>query len=716
MADGSTRFTVDSQLLLELGERLVSRRSTALAELVKNAYDADATACTITLENVTKHGGRIIVEDDGLGISPANFESTWMRIATTDSSARPYSRKFRRPRTGAKGVGRFACRVLANKLTIESTSVSKAGRSSKISAVFDWAKFIAGSDVTKIPVSVKVTIVEPEGRTGTRLILEDLRNVWSQEDLQELRQGVMTLVSPFPTARPDQQGEDPGFDVHLNAPEFGHEKKLREELLRAALGVLEGEINVQGQPIYSLKFRGEPEKKFYTPLIKLEDIGPARCLIHYFVYAKANFAGASISMVDARELGRRQGGVRVYMDGFRVFKYGDPTDDWLGLDADRGGRRTSLENIPEELTEGLGRPALNLPGNNNLFGVVNVSRFTNPNLLLTVTRDRLFENKAFEQLKQFVRTGVNWMSVEYARYQRKKTPLKEVSQKELTQTREAIREGFSVLKESAKDPAVQQTVANLEETFQKTVTALEDSIGKAAMLEVLASTGTMVLVFEHELDQLVSSLKELAGELEEHAQRKPTDTSEIQRISRELDELAANQEELGIHIGLLTGVESRTKRQEIAIREAVNTLVRSFSRHMDRFGIEFENTVLPSTRTPKMYRCEFDSIILNLLSNSIKALKGATTRKIRLEADSKDRKLELRFLDSGPGVSPDKRDVVFEPFETFSTPDPVFGQGTGLGLTIVRDLVSVYAGEVAFIDPPTGWGACVRIVFPLEEI
>jgi hypothetical protein len=47
-------FEVDTGLLVQLGEQLVARRSVALAELIKNAYDADATVCTVLLENVTE--------------------------------------------------------------------------------------------------------------------------------------------------------------------------------------------------------------------------------------------------------------------------------------------------------------------------------------------------------------------------------------------------------------------------------------------------------------------------------------------------------------------------------------------------------------------------------------------------------------------------------------------------------------------------------------
>jgi hypothetical protein len=62
---GNLRFKIDAGLLFQLGEQLVARRSVALAELIKNAYDADATKVTVLLDDVTRPRGTIIVEDNG---------------------------------------------------------------------------------------------------------------------------------------------------------------------------------------------------------------------------------------------------------------------------------------------------------------------------------------------------------------------------------------------------------------------------------------------------------------------------------------------------------------------------------------------------------------------------------------------------------------------------------------------------------------------------
>jgi histidine kinase/DNA gyrase B/HSP90-like ATPase len=79
--DNSEKFTVDASLLAELGERLIGRPNIALAELVKNSYDADAATCRIEFGN-----DQITICDDGTGMSETDFLRYWMRIADRNAA------------------------------------------------------------------------------------------------------------------------------------------------------------------------------------------------------------------------------------------------------------------------------------------------------------------------------------------------------------------------------------------------------------------------------------------------------------------------------------------------------------------------------------------------------------------------------------------------------------------------------------------------------
>src|SRR5208282_105634 len=76
-------FKVKPRLLALLGEQLIRDANLAVFELVKNAYDADATTCLVTLDNPDSKGaGRIVVEDDGVGMDEDTLRNVWMVIGT----------------------------------------------------------------------------------------------------------------------------------------------------------------------------------------------------------------------------------------------------------------------------------------------------------------------------------------------------------------------------------------------------------------------------------------------------------------------------------------------------------------------------------------------------------------------------------------------------------------------------------------------------------
>ena len=116
------KFEVDSALLSEIGEKLVTTPHVALSELVKNAYDADATEVHVTIGVDDSGFPTVEVRDDGHGMTRAAVHEYWMRIGTTNKEEEQFSPRFGRRRTGAKGIGRFACRRLGRVLELETTA------------------------------------------------------------------------------------------------------------------------------------------------------------------------------------------------------------------------------------------------------------------------------------------------------------------------------------------------------------------------------------------------------------------------------------------------------------------------------------------------------------------------------------------------------------------------------------------------------------------
>jgi Histidine kinase-, DNA gyrase B-, and HSP90-like ATPase len=102
--DTMAKFTVDTHLFRELGDLLVGRDSTALVELIKNAYDADATSVLVYGEALEdRERGVIRVSDDGVGMSMPEFEHGFLRIASrSKEQGSRVSKRFKRRYTGAQ--------------------------------------------------------------------------------------------------------------------------------------------------------------------------------------------------------------------------------------------------------------------------------------------------------------------------------------------------------------------------------------------------------------------------------------------------------------------------------------------------------------------------------------------------------------------------------------------------------------------------------------
>lgn len=101
-----------------LGQELVARQETAVSELVKNAYDADAENVSLKFYDSKDIGGTLIIEDDGQGMSRDELINGFMRVSSTSKIHQPKSPVFNRQRAGQKGIGRFSVQRLGRKLTI----------------------------------------------------------------------------------------------------------------------------------------------------------------------------------------------------------------------------------------------------------------------------------------------------------------------------------------------------------------------------------------------------------------------------------------------------------------------------------------------------------------------------------------------------------------------------------------------------------------------
>ena len=115
-----------ARLLTMLGDQLIKNERIALVELIKNSYDADADWVKISFDNFGDNlevlsESKIIIEDNGEGMTLETIEKAWMNPATPNkfSKGEPIRTKTkRRTVQGEKGIGRFASLKIGKKIDI----------------------------------------------------------------------------------------------------------------------------------------------------------------------------------------------------------------------------------------------------------------------------------------------------------------------------------------------------------------------------------------------------------------------------------------------------------------------------------------------------------------------------------------------------------------------------------------------------------------------
>ena len=146
--EGTLKWRFDISTFQLIGRELITDRVTALFELVKNSYDANARKVTVAFENIQPskensevpvQGSRITIKDDGYGMTLSDVRDKWMVIGTSSKRKNRISPPpFNRRCVGEKGIGRFAVDKLGSKVNIIT---KKAGESQWLNVEIDWNRY-----------------------------------------------------------------------------------------------------------------------------------------------------------------------------------------------------------------------------------------------------------------------------------------------------------------------------------------------------------------------------------------------------------------------------------------------------------------------------------------------------------------------------------------------------------------------------------------------
>jgi two-component system sensor histidine kinase KdpD len=174
--------------------------------------------------------------------------------------------------------------------------------------------------------------------------------------------------------------------------------------------------------------------------------------------------------------------------------------------------------------------------------------------------------------------------------------------------------------------------------------------------------------------------------------------------SDRLNRLVGNILDLArIRAGALT-----PRRSLSAVDEIVEAVVARLRPLMSRVSVELELPAeLPEAEVDPV---QIDQVVTNLLENAVRHSPDAGT--VRVTVTGGDGTVRVRVADEGPGIPPDEREKVFEPFyRGGAAPER---SGSGLGLAIAKAIVTAHGGRI-WIDTPTGLGTVVVFEIPARE-
>lgn len=753
MAD--LKFSVDSALLRELGEKLVETVHLALAELVKNSYDADATLVEIIFTRDQKGQTQIVVSDNGTGMNFEAIKNYWMRIATTNKVNQQFSKVYGRPLSGAKGIGRFSCRRLGNHLkiitcgTTKGNVVGKQALIEKTIVEFPWLKFAAGEDITTIRCPGSQTQIKND-ETGTKLIITGVSaSEWTTRGYHWLKRQLSVLVANRGYKREGFK-EDPGFNVKIIAPDFegGEIENLRDKLLKAGWGTLKAEINKKGQAVCKLDALG----------IGKREITSSKTFPHL-----TNISLELAIMVDDREqlrntqvlsLGTLEkilnewGGVQVRYKGVRVYPYGD--DDWLNIDKDRGLRKGS-PNTESELfafaqkLKGVnpGRSLLNMLSNKSYVGSVDIGESAS-GFEIKLNREGFVETVEVEELKEFVRFAIDWSTILRDYYIRQealklaakaKERFEELVNEKIENSR-VIESAVTHLRTEGKilsDVLPAREKRKFEAVFETATDVIlkqhEANQVELTHLRLVASTSTLLLIFSHEVKSLLGILEQTKNSLNALSfDLQPKHKKTVENISSGFTDLKQRLFEL-LNMTSLLGTDNRkTKPGQIALLERVKKVEKVFELVTNKYKITIDHSLIPNNIAfRKIHEAEVYSILLNVISNSIKSVIAEGGNKmIQLTAERVDGMNVIVVRDTGVGLDPSKYEEVFTPFisdpegklynnlEKRLNPEDnmIVGSGSGLGLGIVKEIIIAHGGAIRFKKPAKNWKTELEIKLP----
>lgn len=697
--NNTLRWRFDVSTFRLIGRDLITDRVTALFELIKNCYDANATEVTIIFDKVSTLNDEsvISIKDNGIGMSFEDVRDKWMVIGTSSKrrNRQSPSPMFRRC-VGEKGIGRFAVDKLGDQVNIITKQV---GTDTWLNIYIDWREYFNQLNdnsteirlFTEIENSYNYIPADDPQISGTTLKVVQARDVWKKKDIISLLRESSKIVSPF------EKTKYP-FRIHVIASEYD-------------IDAWSDEYKIDGRDLAtasaSITFRDSKQQCLLfnestgTIDVKETDI--------------KSFGGVSMELYyfngKARDAFRRKypdskiDGIKIYRDGIITTPFAEQEE--------ASDKKRDILGIDKRLWESL----FDKISTRELIGIVHITKDGNPKIIDATNRQDFTSTPEYIELKEFIILQLEALE-QYKKYIGNKKKSEQTKKIEsagtdisqiLTKVEALIKENpslndkLSPLKNMAvqaeqgiKAAVKEQQDAEEEHTrhesmYLRIISRQEDAINVAhAVKTSMGKIQRMARFFQLRFpdEQLNEYFKLYANQIH----------TEMVNLDRATDELFDYS-------------KTNLPFTDVDLKQLIEYLLNSYSDKFESEGIILEMSIEDNL----ILNCNeilFYDIIQNLTNNAIKAMKNSETKIYRCTVKAHADKLVMDFSDTGCGIPIDKREWVFGLYNTTTAEQG----GGGIGLYVVRLRVGTLNGTVNIQDSEFApLGTTIHIELPFKK-
>jgi signal transduction histidine kinase len=684
------RFAPD--VLRRLGEELNPNPEQGMLELVRNAYDADAASCTVELVDVSAIGGKLIITDDGLGMTLEQLRHSWLVLGHSSKSQHDRTTKFDRLQVGSKGLGRLAALRLGPVARLRTRPAFKRG--TEYTLVFDWSRFDDAETVDL--VDLKLVTGKTTERHGTTIEVLDLRRKFTTAEVTRIARALLLLSSPFEAGG--------SFDASLIAPEYEELQRLvRKGYWDQAAYELHAGIDSDGRAWAKMIDHERDERveeAAHEDLRRRVKDKPAyaapEATFELSVFRVEEGDGStrgrtkSVTLKALRDWLKMVGGVHLYHRGLRVHPYGDPGHDWLEMNLRR-------LRSPEER-----------PSTNTSVGRVLV---LDEDAVLQQKTDRtgFIETPAFEDLRAFAQDVLDWAA------RRRLAEAEARRLKERARARKSLvgaqtRMAYAI---AAAPVETRKVLQRAERDVRRATTRELDAVaGDLELYRTLATIGTIAAVTAHEATNGPNTIVKMAQSVRRRARKLLGERYSELEEPVDLIEGSARRIQTLVEVPRRLMDRGKRRRGSQSLNVVVDDTVKLLEPLLEDHKVRVDRDLDASEPQYLGTVAALESVLTNLVINAVNALNAShgPDRLIRIQTVAEGETITLDVADNGPGIS-----RTIELGEIWLPGRGTTERGVGLGLTIVRDIVADLDGRIKASAKGELGGAQFTIEIPREE-